>query len=166
MRGLLLPILFWQCNQLGTMFRIGRDGHSAVHTAVVRVLVLLLPTLSLGYALFKMADFDMAHRLGHRVPVVTSMVGTVVCTLGEIMFSYLAFVRIVSEGPDYGYLVSVEEVCSRIGEGGTGCRSGCRNIRTSCLTPNHNPLSPPPLHIPSHPKSILPGDVGGGGGAV
>eukprot|EP00911_Craspedida_sp_UC1_P002152 UC1_evm1s1655 len=104
-RCALLPLLFWQANELGTMYAEGRDGRSAAHTTVTRALLLIVPLASLGYAIFKATIINPLEATGPYGVVLASIVCAVAFPVFECSFSYWSFVRVRQSGPDYNYLL-------------------------------------------------------------
>lgn len=51
----MLSLIYHQCLSLGTMYRLGRDGLSLVHNQILRTLVIALPTICLGFGIYKVS---------------------------------------------------------------------------------------------------------------
>lgn len=101
----VLPLLFWQGNDLGTMYRQGRDGDSKVQVLITRGLIIILPLASLAFAIFKAAIIRPDDATGAPGVVLASISCCIFFPVLEIALGYYCYVRVQQSGPDYNYLL-------------------------------------------------------------
>eukprot|EP00042_Codosiga_hollandica_P034865 m.250644 g.250644 ORF g.250644 m.250644 type:complete len:684 (-) comp54508_c0_seq2:212-2263(-) len=108
--GLLL-LLHFLAQSIGVWLRRGRDGLSATHASVTRIVIVAVPLIAVIYVIVKAAIMHFSEAVeGNHLAVAA------VATLGfmtglELLVCFLIFGRVTHEGPDLSYLqnIAIEE---------------------------------------------------------